>query len=895
MGVSRGQWCVHITPFSQDTHTDHSIAGVVPVALIKTFDPSFPAGTHCYLKLTHSWLGSLTLPVGVSKRIFVSLGLLVFTAQPCVANLGFLDLSLSPPLPPPSPPCKTMRTDLIQLIKVVFGLALLYYFAYRNGVDVIPGGGDEIAPTKEHPEQDFLLFENKTLDKAEPGVVRLHSDAGKPITETEEAKLRPLLEALEEALENKANDALIRKKINKLQILPSQQVDLLDQQTINKMLVQFGATASSSEHLNRGALAGMAIVQGGYSGVPVFFQALIYNLLLPFLPKGHAGTTAGRHDDGGRTWFGLKRADLAMYLIIQYGVMFTANTWVFLKTYGMSIQEREKKGTAGKQFRSLFLNVRRLLDLLIAGLFAYVGTRLLAATPENWLVGGFFSHNLPMDPSECTAEFHETLAGEMHFAFLVFSAFQMFETIVIVLNMPIFSPDQVTGRLSGLPVWFWYLVLYFSPYDDAALPMLLECFRLASSAIFRFFQREDTLFGPLTQGMELVQMIATVFFECHYPKVLFIRLPNLIHGTITLLWNIRWLCQKATAPCTSGIDWVSSENVESVTVFVPVPADASLAKNVPRVPGQWIEKKNVKVRLAKSTMKVEMEGAMREVLHLYDVEGLIFKEQLRKDGLVDLDPHRLVYKQYKIKDDLKSAGESIQSLTFRDAYMQHLSSVYAKEFNKNIPNKSNRIAFAPVGVMLYKGQYFGVECYLQGHYQRYGNNHFFPEALLSRNETPGCFSHFTYEHTYGTNMVADIQGVEHSKGSLRYIFTDPQVHSNPRTGEFGVGNMGGDGMESFFAGHICGNECKSMSLRNRGKGLRNIQMEKQFQEMELLKLKMFGVFFIFSLIVYLLEIFLASYLPTWNFVDSGARYVVYLVLLGGAVAFILKAKKAKQQ
>ena len=102
-------------------------------------------------------------------------------------------------------------------------------------------------------------------------------------------------------------------------------------------------------------------------------------------------------------------------------------------------------------------------------------------------------------------------------------------------------------------------------------------------------------------------------------------------------------------------------------------------------------------------------------------------------------------------------------------------------------------------------------------------------------------------------------------------------------------------MESFFAGHICGNECKSMSLRNRGKGLRNIQMEKQFQEMELLKLKMFGVFFIFSLIVYLLEIFLASYLPTWNFVDSGARYVVYLVLLGGAVAFILKAKKAKQQ
>ena len=775
------------------------------------------------------------------------------------------------------------------------------FVAYLHGVDVLPGRSDEILPTPTNPEQDFLVVHDNTFDDVEPGVVRLLTHDGIPITEEDELKLRPLLEALEIAVESagasQSADAStevlsLKSDIEKLHILPSEQVDGLNGQKINAMLTQFGATASSSEHLTRVTLAGMAVLHGGYSGIPVFMHAFVYNLALPFLPKGHPETTAGRHDDGGRTWYGLRRADLALFLIVQYSVMYTANAFVFLKTYGMSVEDRQKKGTAGKQFRSLFLNVRRGLDVIIACLFIYVGWRLVAAAPEGWLIGGFFTNGM-VDPSECTAEFHSSLGGEMHFAFLVFAGFQMFETIVVVLNVSIHlaKPDVVIGRLSGLPVWFWYLVMYFTPYDDAAFPMLLECFRLISSALFRFFKREDMYFGPLTQALELAHMIGTIFFNCHYPKVLFIRFPKLWEGTRTVMWNAHWLCRKIISPSTSGLHWVASLNTDHVTVYVP--SEDESAQPLPGRPGRWLVKENVCVRLAKEKMTLEMEGAMRDPLHLYDEEGVLFKDQLLKDGLGDLDPYCLLYKRYKSTKDM---DEDVTDVTFRDAHMQYKAHALAKEFNKRLSNTRNRIAFAPAAVMLYNGDYYGVEPFLDGHYKRYGNNGLFPDALLSTDEIPGCFSHFTYEYTGKSEIVVDIQGVENSKGSLRYIFTDPQMHSVPKTDEngtlkYGKGNFGNFGMQKFQTGHVCGKYCKSIGNTNFAatNAVTREQQEREeneAQKRELKKLEHVGGILAFACLVYSIELLLATYLPNWNFVDPLARAVVYLIAGGGMFMFI---------
>ena len=120
------------------------------------------------------------------------------------------------------------------------------FFAYQQGVDVVPGGFDEILPTTENPGQDFLLVEDNQWDDAEPGVVRLLNDNGTPITEQDEARLRPLLEVLEITMERDGPSSegqdektvLLKEEIKALRILPSAQVDLLNPQKINKMFSQ---------------------------------------------------------------------------------------------------------------------------------------------------------------------------------------------------------------------------------------------------------------------------------------------------------------------------------------------------------------------------------------------------------------------------------------------------------------------------------------------------------------------------------------------------------------------------------------------------------------------------------------------------------------------------------
>ena len=81
---------------------------------------------------------------------------------------------------------------------------------------------------------------------------------------------------------------------------------------------------------------------------------------------------------------------------------------------------------------SLFLNVRRLLDLSQFALFTYVGYRLLRSVPGGWILGGLSINNLSISTSECGPEFHLELAVEMYNAFLVFAAFQMLETVTSI-------------------------------------------------------------------------------------------------------------------------------------------------------------------------------------------------------------------------------------------------------------------------------------------------------------------------------------------------------------------------------------------------------------------------------------------------------------------------------
>ena len=141
--------------------------------------------------------------------------------------------------------------------------------------------------------------------------------------------------------------------------------------------------------------------------------------------------------------------------------------------------------------------------------------------------------------------------------------------------------------------------------------------------------------------------------------------------------------------------------------------------------------------------------------------------------------------------------------------------------------------FAPVAVMLYKDEYYSVECYLHGHYKKYNNNHLWPEALLSHDDIPGCFSHFTYEHTQCKEIVTDIQGIESSKGSLRYIFTDPH-HAPSKIDEYGQGNLSNRGMDEFSKGISAAGRVKVWAL-NHAKMMSRAKMkaiEKKYDRID---------------------------------------------------------------
>eukprot|EP01043_Picozoa_sp_COSAG02_P079815 COSAG02_NODE_18663_length_926_cov_1.207981_1_plen_106_part_10 len=71
--------------------------------------------------------------------------------------------------------------------------------------------------------------------------------------------------------------------------------------------------------------------------------------------------------------------------------------------------------------------------------------------------------------------------------------------------------------------------------------------------------------------------------------------------------------------------------------------------------------------------------------------------------------------------------------------------------------------------------------------------------------TPQAFSHFSFDASGGRQLIVDIQGV----GDL---YTDPAVHSIDQQG-FGSGNMGPEGMLSFFLTHQCTALCQSFGLQ----------------------------------------------------------------------------------
>jgi len=102
-------------------------------------------------------------------------------------------------------------------------------------------------------------------------------------------------------------------------------------------------------------------------------------------------------------------------------------------------------------------------------------------------------------------------------------------------------------------------------------------------------------------------------------------------------------------------------------------------------------------------------------------------------------------------------------------------------------------------------RYVTAERYIEGDYVKFnGNDGHVGRYTCQAARTAAAFSHFTFDHTSGSEMCVDIQGVSTT-------WTDPQLHSASKC--FGVADHGREGMKRFFRSHECNDLCERLKLR----------------------------------------------------------------------------------
>ncbi|KAJ1408915.1 kinase-like domain-containing protein [Ochromonadaceae sp. CCMP2298] len=179
------------------------------------------------------------------------------------------------------------------------------------------------------------------------------------------------------------------------------------------------------------------------------------------------------------------------------------------------------------------------------------------------------------------------------------------------------------------------------------------------------------------------------------------------------------------------------------------------------------------------------KGAMREARCMYD-------KTMNRDG---------VAKVY-----FKTSGT--KALMSKDTEAQAIAKLLALEFSAS---KGNAVTIDYIFTSFYElpdlppghpMKYFAYEPYIPGEYKKYNNNNGWINPEFG--DTAQAFSHFTWQHTGGNLIVVDLQGVN-------FILTDPQIHSRDLK-KYGAGNLGAEGMASFFSSHVCNDACRHLAL-----------------------------------------------------------------------------------
>jgi len=131
----------------------------------------------------------------------------------------------------------------------------------------------------------------------------------------------------------------------------------------------------------------------------------------------------------------------------------------------------------------------------------------------------------------------------------------------------------------------------------------------------------------------------------------------------------------------------------------------------------------------------------------------------------------------------------------------------AKEFNQ-FSNTDHPIYFTDVRVFKvnnegdreegpYLNEYFLVEDYIEGSFTKWCNNYgYCNDEVKTTYTSMSAFMHWSWAHTKGELMIADLQGVRYDN---HYVLTDPAILSKDK--KYGITDTGVEGMFMFFHFH----------------------------------------------------------------------------------------------
>ncbi len=101
-------------------------------------------------------------------------------------------------------------------------------------------------------------------------------------------------------------------------------------------------------------------------------------------------------------------------------------------------------------------------------------------------------------------------------------------------------------------------------------------------------------------------------------------------------------------------------------------------------------------------------------------------------------------------------------------------------------------------------EYVTIEDYIPGDYIKWCNNY---GGFDPRSTSMPAFVHWSWAHTKGETMIADLQGVRNDDA---FYLTDPCLLSGTHGGKYGCTDMGIEGIAMFFLSHTCTDFCKSI-------------------------------------------------------------------------------------